>query len=148
MLSHMALQEGEYLILVHRQCAIRRVIAQQEVRDLHMLRDIDSQPHQIGIVGAQDLGRRPVVGDAAAVHDHQARGMLDQLIEIVLDDQERDIALSMQIGQGAHDLALAHGVQVGGGVVEDQDLLQHGQVAGDGDALLLPAGDGKGEPSL
>ena len=56
------------------------------------------------------------------------------------DDQHGHAAL----GEGLHDAQhLAHhfGVQGGGGLIKEQDLRVHGHGTGDGDTLLLTAGD-------
>ncbi len=57
---------------------------------------------------------------------------------IVLDDQDRG-ATVRELGEQVADLARPGGVELRGGLVEDQKASSHDDDAGDGDPLLLPA---------
>ena len=76
--------------------------------------------------------------DAALLHDQDAVGVSDR-IETMGDDDGG--AADEQAIQGILDEAFALGVEVGGGLVEDEQgrVRQHGP--GDGDALTLTAGE-------
>ena len=92
----------------------------------------------VGAVGGQELGVGAALDDAAPVDDQDEVGGEDGG-KAVGDGEGR--AARHQRRQGALDQALGLGVQGGGGFVQDQDagVLQDG--AGDGDALLLAAGE-------
>ena len=83
---------------------------------------------------------RALGDDAATVHDHDAVG-LEHGGEAMRDHQRG--AARHQVFQRVLHGALALGVERGGGFVEQQDrgILQQG--AGDGDALLLAAGQAR-----
>ena len=84
--------------------------------------------------------RLALLDDAALVHKEDAVGHLARETHLVRDDQHGHAAQR----QFLHDVQhfLDHfGVQRRGGLVEEHDLGFHGEGAGDGDALLLPAGE-------
>jgi hypothetical protein len=65
----------------------------------------------------------------------------------VFDDDDRQALLLMQAGQGRGDLFHAVPVQVGRGLVQDQDRRAQGQHSRDGHPLLLSTGEGAHRPS-
>jgi len=65
---------------------------------------------------------------------------------VVGDHHDGDALLHGQpLGYGQH-LAPAVGIQHGGGFVQDNGIRLHGQDAGDGHQLLLPAREGVDRP--
>ena len=95
--------------------------------------------------GAEHPARRAVVGDAPvpaehddAVHDLGPHG------DTVLHDHERGAAAVEAGHHRVADLPHAGGVQVGGRLVEQQQPGAHGHGARERQALLLPAGQGRG----
>ena len=80
----------------------------------------------------------PHLGDAAAVDHHDAVGVLHGG-QAMGDDEDR--APLHQLGQRLLDQELALRVEIGRGLVQDEDgrILQEG--AGDGQALPLAAGE-------
>ena len=62
-------------------------------------------------------------------------------IHLVGDDHHGDAQLLVQLLQQIQNRQGRGGVQGGGGLVAEQDLRVVGQGAGDGDALLLAAGE-------
>src|SRR5215212_419361 len=95
-------------------------------------------PVQVGVepAGGEQLGVGALLDDPAAVDDQDPVGV-DDGRQPVGDDQAGP-ALEGG-GQGPLDLHLGLGVEVGGGLVEDDDGRVGQQQPGDGQALLLPA---------
>jgi hypothetical protein len=88
----------------------------------------------------QDLFRGAGFEDAPLVEEEDAVGDVAGEVEVVGDEEEGEAV----IGEAAEDIAdfLAEfGVEGGGGFVEEENLGFHGEGAGDGDALLLTAGE-------
>ena len=90
------------------------------------------------VLAGHQLVVGPHLGDAAAVDHHDAVGVPHRR-QAMGDDQGR--ATLHQLGQRLLDQELALGVEVGGGLVQDQDgrILQEG--ARDREALALAAGE-------
>ena len=91
----------------------------------------------------EELAGRALLDDDAVVHEQHPVGDLARKAHLVGDDEHGDA----RVGQAAHDgedLADDFGVQGGGGLVKEHDLGLHAQGAGDGDALLLAAGEAAG----
>ncbi len=59
-------------------------------------------------------------------------------VDAVGRHDDGDAALPVQPHEKAHHLVFPHGVEPGGRLVEQQDLVAHGEKPGDADALLLP----------
>src|SRR5829696_1840665 len=93
---------------------------------------------QVGVetAGGQQVGVGALLDDPAAVDDQDPVGV-DDGRQPVGDDQAGP-ALEGG-GQGLLDVDLGLGVEVGGGLVEDDDGRVGQQQPGDGQALLLPA---------
>ena len=81
---------------------------------------------------------RTGVDDAAGVHDHDAVGELDGA-EAVGDD-DGGAALG-EFAQGGLDLLLGLGVDLTGGLIEDEDRRVAVNRPGDGQSLSLAAGE-------
>src|SRR5215218_10764694 len=87
--------------------------------------------------GPQQLGVGALLDDAAALDDQDPVGV-DDGRQPVGDDQAGPAGQGG--GQGLLDVDLGLGVEVGGGLVEDDDGRVGQQQPGDGQALLLAAG--------
>ena len=93
---------------------------------------------------AEQLVRRALLQDAALVHEDGAVGDFAGEADLVGDDDHRHVHLA---GQRLHDVehfADEFGVERGCRLVEQHELRLHGERAGDGDALLLAAGELRG----
>ena len=73
------------------------------------------------------------------IHHQDPVGVL-RLVHMVGDEHHGDALLPVQAMDGGEDLLPAHGVQHGGGLVQDDAVRLHGDDAGDGHPLLLSAG--------
>ena len=81
-----------------------------------------------------------VVDDVAVCHNDEALG-LGRLIHVMGDEDDGDAELFIQGTDGVHRFPPAHRVQHGGGFVQNDALGGHGDDAGNGHPLLLPAGE-------
>ena len=87
----------------------------------------------------QHLVRRALLVDrAVGQEDHPARDVVGEAH--LVRDQQHGAALLGERADDAQHLADQLGIERRGRLVEQQQLGIHGQRAGDGDALLLPAG--------
>ncbi len=85
---------------------------------------------------AQHLIDRPVECESPLlVEHHHPVDEADRRIEVVLDEEDRPIALGHQAGEGVVDLLDSARVEVRGRLVQHQQGRSHGQRAGDGEAL-------------
>jgi hypothetical protein len=80
-----------------------------------------------------------IAGDMAIDEAHQA-ARVGRHVGLVRDHQHGDAVLLVQAAQQFHDLLAALGVEVAGGLVGEQNGRLADDGAGDGHALLLPAG--------
>ena len=90
-----------------------------------------------------DLVRGTLLDDVAALHEDDTAGNLAGKADLVRDDDHRHALL----GQTLHDLQHLtdhFGVERGGRFVEQHNVRVHRQRTGDGDALLLAAGQLRG----
>ena len=78
--------------------------------------------------------------DAAVAEADEPRSVLGDVV-LVRDEQDGDAALLVQALEDAHDLDAGARVEVAGGFVGQDDRRLVDQRAGDGDALLLAAGE-------
>jgi hypothetical protein len=92
-----------------------------------------------GLVGRQ-LRRRQFVRDAAVDHHADAVGHGDGHAQVLLDQQHRDAHFLGQRAQGPRDLVHDHRRQALGRLVHHQHARLQQQGAGDGQHLLLAAG--------
>ena len=76
----------------------------------------------------------------AAVHDDDAAAVLGEQGDLLLDDDDGHAQAFVRLAQRLEDEARAGGVERGGGFVEDEDARLERQDGGDGDLLLLAAG--------
>ena len=93
------------------------------------------------MVGEDPL-RRPVQRDEAVVQHYDA--VRKQGIVHIMRDVNHGDAAALERARNALDRLSAVGVEHGRRLIEQQDLRIHGERAGDGDALLLPAGKIRG----
>ena len=93
-----------------------------------------------GIV--EDLLRRAVLVDIAALHEEDARRYVVGELHLVGDDEHRQ-ALLGQLADDAEHLAHHRRVEGTGRLVEEDDVGLHGQGAGDGHTLFLAAGEAR-----
>jgi hypothetical protein len=94
-------------------------------------------------VGSRRFGDRRVGLDAAVAHDDIAFGVAGD-VEFVRDHDEGD-ALVVEPAEGIHDLDAGAGVEVAGRFVGQDEGRLHDEGTGDGDPLLLAAGELVGE---
>ena len=87
----------------------------------------------------KDLFGGVVQNDLAGIH-HDDPVALRSLVHVVGDEDNRDAVFAVELLDGFHDLTAAARVKHGRRLVEDDALWPHGDDAGDGNALLLPAG--------
>src|SRR6478752_1031771 len=95
-------------------------------------------PAALGI-GEEFLGGR-VLDDLAVGHEHDAVGGLAGEAHLV-GDHDHGHALLGELDHDVQDLVDHFRVQRRGGLIEEHHLGLHGQGAGDGNALLLAAGE-------
>ena len=88
---------------------------------------------------AEDVLGLALFDDAAAVHEDDAVGYLAGEGHLVSDDDHRH-PIRGQLAHHREDLTDEFGVQSRGRLVEEHELGLHGQRSGDGDPLLLTAG--------
>ncbi|RYC77787.1 hypothetical protein BFJ63_vAg19339, partial [Fusarium oxysporum f. sp. narcissi] len=91
-------------------------------------------PFQVGL----DVLGGPRPFDAAALHDVEAVRQMHELLEVLVDDEDRQ-ARAAQIGQAPPDLLPDQGRQPFGGFVQDEQAGIRHQRASDGQHLLLTA---------
>ena len=94
--------------------------------------------HEELALTAEDFLRGIVHNDTAAVHDDNAVS-LRRLIHKMGDPKHGEILCFLQLAHSRKHLASAHGIQHGGGFVEDKDLRLHGKDACNSNALFLTA---------
>src|SRR4030081_408127 len=79
-----------------------------------------------------DLFRRPVGEESAFMHHHDAVGVAEHDVHVVLDDDGRHRSGAHHRGYGIHDLALVAGADPAGRLVEKEELgpqrIGHGDV--------------------
>ena len=96
----------------------------------------------------EDLVRRPVeqhrgIGRGAGLQHHDPVHQVLPDGHPVLHHHQRGPGLVQAAAHGVPDFEDADGVQVGGGLVQQDQARPHGQDAGQRQALLLPAGQGR-----
>src|SRR5690606_14614249 len=86
------------------------------------------------------------VGDdsPARFDDYDPVNQVDDVGDPVFDEYQGGPGVGEQPGQHVADQACPGRVEVGGGFVEQQQPGAHGEHPGDHQALLLPAGEGRG----
>jgi hypothetical protein len=88
-----------------------------------------------------DRRRRPALDDAPEIHYRDAVAEMPDDAEVVRDEQHRQVELAAQAQEQIDDLRLDRHVERGDRLVADEEVGLHGERAGDGDALALPAGE-------
>ena len=95
-----------------------------------------------GVAGSnEDLGRRRVLDELAAVHDGDAVAETDRLLHVVGDEEDRRRKLALDRLEVVLGLGPDQRVEGAERLVHQQQLRFGGQCAGDADALLLAAGE-------
>ena len=94
------------------------------------------EARELGRIG-EDLCRRALERNAALVEHHHAVG-LRRLLHIVRDHNDRH-ACTVELAAHAHQTRTPARVEHRRRLVEHEHRRMHGERAGDGDALLLPA---------
>ena len=79
------------------------------------------------------------------VHDDDAVGDRQRLLLVVGDVDDGEAELLLDLADLLADMAAELGVEIGERLVEEQHLRLEHQRAGDGDALLLAAGELAGQ---
>ena len=98
--------------------------------------------------GVVELARRPLLGDDGAVHHDDPVGDRQRLGLVVGDVDDGEAEGLLQLADLVADPAAQLGVEVRERLVEEQHLRLEHQRPGDGDALLLAAGELGGEARL
>ena len=88
----------------------------------------------------EHLPGRALQGDLPLIHDEDLI-RVDGLLHVVGDEDDGDVLYLIQSPCCPDDLVPSRGIEHGGGLIHDDALGVHGDDAGDGDALLLPAGE-------
>lgn len=78
--------------------------------------------------------------------DDACRAVTGEQVEVVADDDDRDVVAGSRCAEQRHDGIGGRGVQCGGGLVADQHIRVESQCASDGYALALAAGQLVGPP--
>ena len=122
---------------------------QRNIGNIASFLQLHAQFNALGHVQAQlielvhlreDLIDAALHNNGAAVHDNDLVSMADNFAHNVLNQHNGDAVLLVDIFDQGENVALANGVQHGGGLVADDDLGQHCVDTCDGNALLLTAG--------
>ena len=93
-----------------------------------------------------DLARRTHLLDDAVAHHHDAVGDRQRLLEVVGDVHARDVQPALELLQLHAHLPAELGVEIRQRLVEEQHRGREHERPGQGDALLLPAGELRGAP--
>src|SRR3954449_10243632 len=91
--------------------------------------------------GGADLTGLEQVDEFARAHDGEAVGDLAHEVEVVGDEQVGGAVLAPELEQKLDDGGLHGDVERGGDLVADDEARAGGEGAGDGDTLLLAAGE-------
>lgn len=130
--------ELAFTLHVERECLLRSGGRGCRGQGLERGRAFELHSQEIGVAAA--VGHELVVGagfDDAAVFDHGDEVGVADGAEAVGDDEAG--AAGHETREAPLDEALGLGVEVAGGLVEDQDFRIGEDGAGDGEALLLAA---------
>src|SRR5262249_36237436 len=100
--------------------------------------ELDLEHLEVAALAGEELLVRADLDDLAAFEDDDAAGVPDGAQAV--GDDEAGAALH-EFEERALDERFALGIEVAGGFVEDQDARVGEDGAGDGDALLLAAGE-------
>ena len=92
-----------------------------------------------GALGGERRARVAVEHDAAAIHHHDPRNFVSELVDAMFDHHDRRAILHVEAGQHGEHFGHAGGIEIGGRLVENQQARLRGQDGGDADALLLTA---------
>src|SRR5262249_11695117 len=95
-------------------------------------------------LAAQQLGGRPLEHDLTRLEDIAAVGHLQRLLGVLLDEQDGD-AVGLEPADDAEDLLHEQRGQPERGLVQHEEARAPDQGAGDGELLLLAAGQRAGE---
>src|SRR2546428_1354123 len=90
---------------------------------------------------SEDPTRRALVDDAPLVHYDDAIRKFRELLDCMLDHDDRHGLLVLEACDRREDLFLSDGIELGCRLIEDEDLGQQHERARDGHALLLAAGE-------
>ena len=108
-------------------------------------RDGGQQVARVGVLRVgQHVGGRPVLHDAAEVHDRDVAGHVAHHGQVVRDEQDREAQLALQLAHQVEHGALDRDVERGRDLVGDEHVGPAGQSAGQGDPLTLPAREMRG----
>ncbi len=101
----------------------------------------DEARDELGIRVLVHILRRADLLDAAGIHDDDAIGHRHRLDLVVRHVDRRVLELVVQAADLEAHAAAQVGIEVRQRLVEQQDVRLRGKRAGEGDALLLPAGE-------
>ena len=101
----------------------------------------DEGGHMHGSGGVVDLGGRADLLELALVHDHDPVGQGHGLLLVVGHEDDRDAQVALNLLQFFPHLLADLGVQGGEGLIQKQQGGLEQQGAGNGDTLLLAAGE-------
>src|SRR5207342_676124 len=89
----------------------------------------------------EERARRAVESDAAGVHGDDAVGGGEAALEAVLGEQDRHAPLLVEAAQQPDQLVAGDRVELGGRLVEEDELRAGDEGGGEGDALQLATGE-------
>src|SRR6202140_1794221 len=87
------------------------------------------------------LGARARENDLAAIHHREGFGEFVDEVEILLDQEDGDVALVAEPCDGTADILDDRRLDTLGRLVEDEEARPGDEGAGDGELLLLAAGE-------
>ena len=93
----------------------------------------------------EHLGGRPDLDDLAEVHHADAVAHVLDRVDVVRDEQVRQVELVLQVVEQLQDLRAHRQVERRGRLVQHDELRACHDRAGDADALLLAAGQLRGQ---
>src|SRR5262245_6138711 len=99
---------------------------------------LEKRLHAVGAGVVEHLGGRAILKNLAIAQHHDPIRRLARETHLVRYQDERQ-AVALQIFQYAQHLMLQFGIERAGDLVAQQTARLHGQGAGDGNALFLPA---------
>src|SRR5207253_5101491 len=91
---------------------------------------------------SEELGGNPVEGDVACIHRDDAVRCGEAALETVFGEEHSHAPLLVEAAQQPDQLVAGDGVELGGGLVEEDQTRPGDQGGGDGGALQLTAGEG------
>jgi hypothetical protein len=121
---------------VREHAGTKDVLQPDELRDLHRARMHD------------DVERHAALEGAAVIEDRHPVGEEQRFIQVVCDEHDRDGELAAQLGELGVETLARGAIDRRERLVEQEHVGLAREGAGDGDALLLPTREVRGQPVL